>query len=227
VTLPKKEVSGLLKILKPKPKSRFLDVPCGRGRHAFLLAKKGYAVTGVDIAPTCIRGAKKQINGQKNIQFYEADILNLKKYYEKFDTVLNLFTSFGYLKNEKLNDKSMVELVRCLVPGGKLALHTINRQWLEKHHRPLEWTETPEYYKVEKRIHDPKSNYNFCKVLLISKKTKKVREYDHKVRLYDSLEMTRLMKKSGLKNITIYGDFDGGRFYPAKHSHPIYVGEKA
>ena len=43
------EIDKLMALLKLVPGSTILDLPCGPGRHALELARRGYAVTGVDI----------------------------------------------------------------------------------------------------------------------------------------------------------------------------------
>lgn len=44
------EVDFVLEELGVSPGSRILDIGCGAGRHAVELAKRGYAVTGVDLS---------------------------------------------------------------------------------------------------------------------------------------------------------------------------------
>ena len=58
-----KEASGfvneLLSELQPPPYSRMLDLGCGNGRYSKWLASKGFDVTGIDLAASSIRDAKK------------------------------------------------------------------------------------------------------------------------------------------------------------------------
>jgi SAM-dependent methyltransferase len=44
----------------PPPGSRALDVAMGRGRHALLLAERGYRAFGVDIELDAVRSAKRE-----------------------------------------------------------------------------------------------------------------------------------------------------------------------
>src|SRR5947207_14584785 len=52
------EADFLVKALRLDPGSHLLDLPCGNGRLAFELAKRGYRVTGVDISEECIEEAR-------------------------------------------------------------------------------------------------------------------------------------------------------------------------
>jgi SAM-dependent methyltransferase len=45
-----REVDFLLEELSPQPGESILDVGCGTGRHSIELAKRGYAVTGIDLS---------------------------------------------------------------------------------------------------------------------------------------------------------------------------------
>lgn len=52
------EADFLLKVLGCNEGSNLLDVPCGNGRLSLELARRGYRVTGVDIAPEFIEEAR-------------------------------------------------------------------------------------------------------------------------------------------------------------------------
>ena len=52
------EADFLVKALRLDPGSHLLDVPCGNGRLAFELAKRGYRMTGVDISEEFIAEAR-------------------------------------------------------------------------------------------------------------------------------------------------------------------------
>lgn len=90
------EVDYILSLIKqhmPQAQS-ILNLGCGTGNHDFIFAKKGYAVTGVDLSVDMIDIAKsKNINNE--IQFLQGDIrtVNLKK---EFDVVLSLFHVMSY-----------------------------------------------------------------------------------------------------------------------------------
>ncbi len=52
-------IDTLVDFLAPAPKSHFLDLACGKGRHSVYLHKKGYQVTGVDLSASSIEYARQ------------------------------------------------------------------------------------------------------------------------------------------------------------------------
>lgn len=93
----KKEISFLEKIVPLRKKHKILDLCCGHGRHSIELAKRGYQITGFDYSPFKLKIAKAEAVAQGlKINFVQGDARNLKLR-EKFDVILNLFSSaVGY-----------------------------------------------------------------------------------------------------------------------------------
>ena len=62
-----KEVNFLTKQFKKEDKKakKILDLGCGTGQYTYLLSKKGYEVTGVDISKPMIEIAKKNTKQKK------------------------------------------------------------------------------------------------------------------------------------------------------------------
>ena len=88
-------LDNLLDFLKIPLKSKIIDIGCGRGRHAKYLSEQGYDVTGIDIAAASIDFAKSFENN--HLHFYCHDKRQTFRK-ETFDIALNLFTSYGFLK---------------------------------------------------------------------------------------------------------------------------------
>ena len=75
----KQEVDFLLSELNLQKGQKILDIPCGFGRHAIELSKKGFYVTGIDISKTFIEGLNEKIISEKlNIKAVQADILTIQ-----------------------------------------------------------------------------------------------------------------------------------------------------
>lgn len=108
------------RVARPAPGARLLDVACGRGRHARLLARRGYRVTGVDLSPRAVATARRRAAAEGlDVRFEVADMRHLP-YEAAFDGALNLFTSFGYFDDDAEHAAAIAAMARALVPGGFL-----------------------------------------------------------------------------------------------------------
>jgi len=72
----RREVARLLDVLGLPSGSRVLDVPCGQGRHAHLLAEAGFLVDGVDLSPQLLARARARGMGP-TLQYHERDMRRL------------------------------------------------------------------------------------------------------------------------------------------------------
>lgn len=121
--------------------ARILDLACGYGRHALLLAQKGFHVTGVDITPAYVEDARRVAKelGLSNAQFIQSDIRALS-FCEEFDLVLNLADgAVGYLENDAENEKIFDVIARALKPGGRHVMDIINADYADRHFPMKNW----------------------------------------------------------------------------------------
>lgn len=102
-------------------RSRALDFGCGVGRLTQALATYFSEVSGVDIAPSMIRHAKK-FNRHRNCTYYLNDKTNLKLFGDtRFDFI---YTSFTLQHIEPRYTKAyLAEFLRLLVTGGILVFN--------------------------------------------------------------------------------------------------------
>jgi cyclopropane fatty-acyl-phospholipid synthase-like methyltransferase len=94
--------------------SKVLDLACGKGRHSIYLNQLGYDVLGVDLSENSIAIANK--NANESLHFRVHDMR--EPFTEKFDAILNMFTSFGYFENEADNLKTLVSIKESLSEYG-------------------------------------------------------------------------------------------------------------
>jgi SAM-dependent methyltransferase len=94
---------------------QILDIGCGTGRHASLLSKYGYHVTGIDVSEEMIRVA--EANKVENTEFsvQNAAKFNLKR---KFDVVLSLFHVISYQTSNEIVEKVFTNVSGHLVEKG-------------------------------------------------------------------------------------------------------------
>lgn len=106
-------ITGLLRRLNPQCQT-VLDVACGTGEHARLLAAKGFIVDGVDLDPAFVRIAEQKHPAGKFFTGEMSDFHLSRRY----DAVLCLFSSIGYLKTLDRVSRALACFREHLAPGG-------------------------------------------------------------------------------------------------------------
>lgn len=101
---------------------RVLDVGSGDGAIAELLAPHAGHYTALDRSERVIEAARRRLETHSNVQFVHGDMHELPFSGPEFDQVL-LFNSLPYSHNPA---RALEESVRVLVPGGLLAIITLN-----------------------------------------------------------------------------------------------------
>jgi SAM-dependent methyltransferase len=110
-------VDFLEEILELPAGARILDAPCGEGRVSRELARRGYAVTGVDLSEALLREARRRGKREGiDIDYRQGDLRALR-WRGRFDAVLCMWGSFGYF-DEAGNLRQAKAARRALRPGG-------------------------------------------------------------------------------------------------------------
>ncbi|MDQ3810094.1 MAG: class I SAM-dependent methyltransferase [Chloroflexota bacterium] len=96
------------------PVRRVLDLGCGTGGHALVLATRGYDVLGVDRSPSMLERARER---ETTARFELGDIVGLDLG-ETFDAVLMMFAVLGYHTANVDVQAALATVRRHLRPGG-------------------------------------------------------------------------------------------------------------
>ena len=218
------DVKFILSKIKLPRKASILDVPCGRGRHSKILAKKGFSVVGIDIAPNNIKAARKGMPGN-NPSFRTGDIRNLEKFHGKFDAVMNLFTSIGYFQTDRENEKAILELYRCVKKEGFLVIEILNGEALKKKFKSSDWFEKKDFFLLVRRELEKNGHYLRTEEFYIFKKTGKIRHQSHRLRIYSKDELVRILKKCGFRSVKVFDKF-GAPLNRFKTWRYVYIARK-
>ena len=126
--------AALLRIVKPSPFTRVLEVGSARGDTAFFLAPRVHSVVGIDAAPVAVAAARAELaaRGLANVRFEEADARDLSPVPGgPFDVVL-LADFVEHVLDDVLSS-CLESARRVLGPGGALAIYTPNAEhWAER-----------------------------------------------------------------------------------------------
>jgi ubiquinone/menaquinone biosynthesis C-methylase UbiE len=121
------EVDFVEKELAENRAKRILDIGCGTGRHAVELAKRGYRVTGFDLAEGQLRRAReKAAEAGVSVEFERRDATQ-PHFAEEFDAALMFCEgAFPLMETDEKNHAILLHAGKALKPGGKLMLTTLN-----------------------------------------------------------------------------------------------------
>jgi ubiquinone/menaquinone biosynthesis C-methylase UbiE len=110
----------------PAAPAAVLDIGCGGGDLACLLAPGANLTVALDVSPEVLRAvaAKKQAKGLQRLQLVVADVNRLPFRDACFDYVVSRYT----LHHTDLN-ASLPEVRRVVAPGGRLLLRDIFSRW--------------------------------------------------------------------------------------------------
>ncbi len=95
-----------------------LDLGCGTGGHALILARRGYKVTGLDRSTAMLDIARRKARDAKlEIEYIEGDIGGIWPD-KKYDTVISMFAVMGYQTSNAALAAACKAARHCLAPGG-------------------------------------------------------------------------------------------------------------
>ena len=214
-------IDALLDELNPRAKATMLDLGCGAGRHAKWLAAKGFDVTGLDLAASSIRNAKRY--EKINLRFAKHDMRDAfgKNH---FDYVFNFFTSFGYFKNDEENHKVVRNIYHALKPGGSLVLDYLNVAWCVGR---LVAEETKEIDGIIFHISRWTDEKFFYKKIAIENMPAGHSEFVEQVAKFDLNAFEYMFERNGLKLEKVYGDYQLNEYSSVNSPRMILVAKKS
>lgn len=212
-------LSKLLLELSPKINSRFLDIACGKGRHALFIHQKGFESTGVDLSKESILYAQQYKKEGLNFEVHD---MRLAYKENQFDYVLNLFTSIGYFEHSEENQEAITNMANNLVKGGKLIIDFMNAKKVMSNIVASE-TKTVEHltFQIERKIVD---GY-IIKNIRFSDQGQDF-HYQERVQALTLSDFSDYLQKAGLKILNLWGDYNLNDFDAVQSDRLIIVAQK-
>ena len=189
----------LMEFIKLPVKSKILDLACGKGRHSIYLNKMGYHVTGVDISTKNIKKANEHKN--ENLKFKIHDMR--KPLSQKFDLVVNLFTSFGYFDDFDDNLKTLNSIKSNLKEDGLGVIDFLNINYIKNNlvHKNIEEIDGIKFH-LSRFIKD-----GFLTKDIRFKHELKEYNFQEKVRSLNLDDFKSMFKQSKIEILHIFGDY--------------------
>jgi ubiquinone/menaquinone biosynthesis C-methylase UbiE len=187
--------------------SRVLDVPCGQGRHAHLLAEAGFDVEGLDYSADLLAVARRRGIGP-TLRYRQGDMRKMPgRWTGRFDAVLNLFTSFGFFAHPRDDVRVITEFARVLKRGAILVWHGGSRDGVMARFLAKDWwTASDGTLFAQERVFDALSG-----VLTVHstwRKGNRSGNREHRLRLYTATKLAELCADAGLVVEQAYDGFN-------------------
>jgi ubiquinone/menaquinone biosynthesis C-methylase UbiE len=201
----RREAARIIEVLGLPVGSRILDAPCGQGRHSHLLAEAGFRIDGIDYSRQLITLAKKRGSGP-SLRYMRADMRKLpSSWSNRFDGVVNLFTSFGFFDNPSDDARVIGEFARVLKPGGVFVWQGASRDGVMARFLSRDsWESDDGTIVMQGRKFDPLSGVLTIESTL-RRKSGRTSRRAHRIRLYNA---TRLAELCAAENLIVEEAFE-------------------
>ena len=183
-----------------------LDVPCGNGRLAIELAKRGVRMTGVDISAGFLDEAR---GAAPDMEWVLGDMRNLP-WNSRFDAAYCWGNSFAYFDHDNCL-RFLDAVARAVKPGGRFILESgAVAETLLPNLKPerkmrigdIDFESQNSYAAAESRMD---ITYTFSRG--DQREVKPIHQWVH-----SAGEIRRMLRSSGLEPVATFGDVDGSRF---------------
>ena len=210
-------IDALFESLRPQPDWHILDLACGRGRHARYIQKKGVEVTGLDLADSNIEYASQFL--ENKLHFRVADMR--EDYGEnKFDLILNLFTSFGYFDTWEDNLRALKQVKHALKPGGFFLIDFLNVNMVKDQLIPNEEVNVEGYvFYISRSIGDGR----ILKKIDLVEPDGTEHHFKEEVWALGQNDFEALFRQSGLELVDSFGSYKMTKFDPHKSERLILL----
>ena len=191
------------------PEMKILDLGCGPGLYAELLAQKGHSIIGVDYSENSIQYATKRAKErQLNIEYLEKNYLDLD-YDNQFDLVIFIYLDFCVLLPVE-REKVLENIYRALKKGGLFICDVVNERNVEQKTISQSWEvqesgfwKNTQYIALTNGYHYPEAKVLANHHIVISENNA-VDTYIFWSHYFEKDDMMQILESKGFKDIMDY-----------------------
>lgn len=217
----RREIDFVLEQSGLQPGSRVLDVGCGFGRHSIELARRGYAVTGIDPAAAMVAAARQRAaEAGIHVDFHQMTGEGWVGS-EACDLAICLFNTLGQVSSAGETHGLATNIAGCLKDGGLFVVETFQRGPTVAALKPSERFGGGERYTEVIRSFDPISNQLTERFQLVAPGQE--RTYRLCLRLYSVGELETLLTQAGLQVVGRFGAYDLNPTQPLTADSPAML----
>lgn len=191
------------------PVHSVLDLACGTGTIACLLAAKGYAVTATDLSEEMLTQAMAKAAVLEQPPLFVLQSMPRLRLPEPVDAVVSTLDSLNYLTREKDIRETFCRVFRSLKPGGSFIFDVNTPYKLRRMDCQLYTDETEDSYCVWRTFFSEKTRICTYQVDLFHLRDDGAWERDyeeHRERAWSATELTSFLTDAGFEKVAITGD---------------------
>lgn len=190
-------------------KMKILDLGCGPGLYAELLAQKGHSIIGVDFSENSIHYATKQAK-EKNleIEYFKKNYLDID-FDNQFDLVILIYLDFCVLLPDE-REKVLENIYRALKKGGLFICDVVNEKNIDKKTSSKSWEvqekgfwKNAPYIALTNGYHYPEAKV-FADHHIVISEDNTVDTYIFWNHYYEKNDLFKILESKGFKDITGY-----------------------
>lgn len=197
----------VLRLVRPRGRA-VLDLCCGPGRFAIALAKRKYAVTGVDRTRYFLSKARAKARAAGvRIEWVRQDMRDFVRP-DAFDLALSMFTSFGYFDDKDEDLRVLARVLESLRPGGAFVIETIGKERLARIFAPAVVELLPNDSLILQR-HEVFDDWTRMRNHWTLIRGSRAKTYTFHHTLFSGQELRTRMEQVGFVDVRLYGSLDG------------------
>ena len=219
------QVDQMLALLELQPPAHVLDVCSGYGRHSLELARRGFAVTGVDISEMQVRQARQHAaatDARSHFVVGDARALPVRG---PCDAAINMFLSFGYFATDAESQAMLDQVGRVLRRGGRLLIDFWNREHEIRAFQPTVLDRRDDdILEIEDWTFDPLAGrLSWVNTVIFPDGRREA--WTQSIRAFTAAEIKTMLSAAGFTLIGLYGSLDGGP-YDMDSEAAVFVAER-
>ena len=206
----REEVTSILALTRCEGGS-VLDLCCGPGRHCLEFAQLGFNVTGVDRSRFLLDIARRRASAAGlSIEWVETDMRGFSRAGSS-DLACNVFTSFGYFKDEEDDLRVLRNVHASLKAGGVLVIELLGKERLARMWQSASCDDLPDGSRLVQRrqFRDDWSRIH-SEWILIKDGTARTFHFDHAI--YSGRELKDRLLLCGFRQVQLYGNLAGAPY---------------
>ena len=186
-----------------------LDLACGTGTIACLLAQKGYEVTATDGSEEMLTQAMQKAADMDRPPLFLHQTMPRLRLMEPVDAAISTLDSLNYLTREKDIQETFCRVYRWLKPGGQFIFDVNSPYKLRRMDGQMYMDETEESFCVWRTFFSEKKRVCTYQVDLFSLREDGAWERDfeeHRERAWTEEELRTYLADAGFVDVVIHGD---------------------